>query len=181
MEENLKSQWRKWMGYIYDYLPTKYEASKRDWAIRRYVWNFKEGKGSETAAKMVADRIRKQFGEESQEITLACIPASTEEKTVKRYQSFAAEVCRLLGCKNAFEHIRVEGERLAIHERNEGKKLQSVQVISFDNSFFAGKKVVVFDDILTRGYSYARFACQLERMGANVLGGIFLARTLNVG
>ena len=111
MEENLKSQWRKWMGYIYDYLPTKYEATKRDWAVRRCVWNFKEGKGSEAAAKMVADRIRKQFGEECQNITLACIPASTEEKTVTRYQSFAAEVCRLLGCKNAFDYIRVEGER----------------------------------------------------------------------
>ena len=38
--------------------------------------------------------------------------------------------------------------------------------------------MVVFDDILTTGTSYARFACTLEKMGAKVLGGYFLGRTL---
>lgn len=35
-----------------------------------------------------------------------------------------------------------------------------------------------FDDVLTQGYSYARFACALEKMGAAVLGGYFLGKTI---
>ena len=39
------------------------------------------------------------------------------------------------------------------------------------------RSVVVFDDVITKGLSYATYANQLESLGANVLGGIFLART----
>lgn len=44
--------------------------------------------------------------------------------------------------------------------------------------FFKGKKCLVFDDILTQGHSYARFACALETLGAEVLGGYFLGKTI---
>lgn len=37
---------------------------------------------------------------------------------------------------------------------------------------------MVFDDVLTQGHSYARFACALEKMGAEVLGGYFLGKTI---
>ncbi|MBS5217835.1 MAG: hypothetical protein KHY61_07065, partial [Sutterella wadsworthensis] len=36
--------------------------------------------------------------------------------------------------------------------------------------FFRGKKILVFDDILTKGFSYARFACQLEKIGGHPSG-----------
>ena len=48
----------------------------------------------------------------------------------------------------------------------------------FDKRFFKGKKCLVFDDILTQGHSYARFACALETLGAEVLGGYFLGKTI---
>jgi orotate phosphoribosyltransferase len=51
-------------------------------------------------------------------------------------------------------------------------------VIEFDKDFFRGKKILVFDDILTKGFSYARFACQLEKIGGEVLGGFFLGKTV---
>ncbi|MDY2641021.1 MAG: ribose-phosphate pyrophosphokinase, partial [Mediterranea sp.] len=76
------------------------------------------------------------------------------------------------------EAITVSGQRLAIHEVREGKQLRSTQVINFDNSFFAGKEVVVFDDVITQGRSYAKFACAIEALGASVVGGIFLGRTI---
>ena len=76
--------------------------------------------------------------------------------------------------------IRVEGERLAIHETKCGKSITTVNTISFDKEFFNGKRVVLFDDVITRGFSYARFACELEYFGAEILGGYFLGRTLNL-
>ena len=69
-------------------------------------------------------------------------------------------------------------ERLAIHETKCSKNLENVQTIDFDTEFFNGKKVLVFDDILTKGFSYARFALQLEKFGAEILGGFFLGKTI---
>jgi orotate phosphoribosyltransferase len=53
------------------------------------------------------------------------------------------------------------------------------KIIGFSGfQFFNGKRVVLFDDVITRGFSYARFACELESFGAEVVGGYFLGRTL---
>ena len=146
--ESMLNQCRKYMFNFFDYLPTKYQASARDWQVRKYVWAFKDGKCAVSAAQLVAKKIREQFGTSVSDMVFVCIP--------------------------------VEGERLAIHESKSGKHVNNVQVINFDKEFFKGKKVLVFDDVITRGYSYARFACHLEMLGASVLGGMFLAKTLFV-
>lgn len=176
--ESWKNQWSKFMFSFFDYLPTKYEANNREWAIRKMIWEFKDGKRSLAVAELVAKKIREQFGSECENVTLACIPASSSAKNILRYKVFAEEVARLTGCQNAYQAIEIEGGRLAIHEAKGAKIVQDVEVIKFDERFFKGKKVLVFDDILTQGTSYARFACALENMGAEVLGGYFLGRTL---
>lgn len=174
-------QWSKMMYNFFDYLPTKYKnASKREWDIRRMIWDFKDGKRSLSVAALVAEKMIKFFGSEVQNIVFACIPASSEEKNNIRYKIFADEVCRLTGAENAFNHIHVIGERLAIHETRCSKNITSVQTIDFDKDFFNGKKVLVFDDILTRGFSYAKFSCMVENFGASVIGGFFLGKTLNL-
>lgn len=50
------------MVTFFDYLPTKYEANKREWAVRKLVWDFKDGKRWQVVADMVAKRMRAQFG-----------------------------------------------------------------------------------------------------------------------
>lgn len=176
--EMYKKQWAKFMFSFFDYLPTRYEANKQEWKIRKMIWDFKEGKRSIKVAEMVAKKIREQFGAKTNEITFACIPASAEVANQKRYEAFSNEVCRLAGTINAFTAIRIEGERLAVHESRSSKVVNTVQVLDIDKNFFAGKKVLVFDDILTQGYSYACFSCALESYGAEVLGGYFLGRTI---
>ena len=176
--ETWKNQWSKFMYSFFDYLPTKYEANKREWAIRKMIWDFKDGKRSTPVAELIAKKMREQFGADCENVTLVCVPASSSEKNELRYKTFATEVERLTRCINAFQAIAIEGGRLAIHESKGSKTVQDVEVIKFDQSFFKGKKVIVFDDILTTGISYARFACALENMGAKVLGGYFLGRTL---
>lgn len=107
-------------------------------------------------------------------VFLAC----TAVANAIRYEEFAEEVCRLTGATNAYKAITIEGERLAVHENQNGKNIESVHIIKFNRDFFNGKKVLLFDDIITRGFSYARFACEIENFGAEVLGGYFLGRTL---
>ena len=163
--KDFEKQWCKLMYNFFDYLPTKYkQATKRDWEIRRLIWEFKDGKRSMSVAKMVAEKLIQLFGNEAQNIVFACIPASSEQRNFTRYKVFADE--------------HVHGERLAIHETKCSKNLENVQTIDFDKEFFNGKKILVFDDILTQGYSYAKFSCMLERFGASVIGGFFLGKTL---
>lgn len=176
--EAWRVQWSKFMVNFFDYLPTKYEANKREWAVRKMIWDFKDGKRSLKVAELVAKKMREQFGAEVENVTFVCIPASSVEKNEIRYKTFAKEVARLTGCKNAYNAITIEGGRLAIHETKSSKTVQDVEVIKFDSSFFQGKKVLLFDDILTQGHSYARFACALEKLGAEVLGGYFLGKTI---
>ena len=123
-------------------------------------------------------RFSWERGADVENVTLVCIPASSAAKTETRYKVFAEEVARLTGCENGNRGITIEGERLAIHETRTSKRLQSVEVIRLDKDYFQGKYVLVFDDVLTQGHSYARFACELEKVGAEVLGGYFLGKTI---
>lgn len=178
IKEEYKKQWSKLMFSFFDYLPTKYEANKSEWNIRRMIWDFKDGKRSLSVAELVAKKIREQFGATTSGVVLACIPASSNEANAARYETFSNEVARLAGVGNAYQAITIEGERLAIHETKCAKKVETVQLIRFDQDFFKGKKVLIFDDIVTNGFSYARFACMLESFGAEVIGGYFLGKTL---
>lgn len=45
------------------------------------------------------------------------------------------------------------------------------------STLLPGKKVVIFDDLITSGRSAEAFRQMLEEAGAEVLGGIFLAET----
>ena len=120
-------QWSKLMYAFFDYLPTRYrQVSPHDWDVRRLIWGFKEGRNSLQVARLVADKMVRTFGKEAENIVFCCIPASSGAKNKIRYRDFSAEVCRLTGAVNAYDHIKVSGERLAIHESKSGKRVQNV-------------------------------------------------------
>ena len=82
------------------------------------------------------------------------------------------------GTENGYEHVRVCGERKTIHDNRKNEdEVRKANVVEFDEPFFDNKMVLVFDDVITKGLSYAKYANQLERLGACVIGGMFLART----
>lgn len=178
--ESWRKQWHKPMEFIYDYKPMRItEVSRHDWDVRRLIWSFKDGMTSEWCAQIVAKRLITRFAGRLHNVVFACIPASSEEKNAIRYKRFAEKVAELTGCINGYEAVRVEGSRLAIHEHREGKRIENTQTIELNREFFKGKEVIVFDDVLTLGKSYAKFACALEGIGASVIGGIFLGRTVS--
>lgn len=49
--------------------------------------------------------------------------------------------------------------------------------VSTDPDFFAGKNVILFDDLITTGATAEEFAAELAAVDANVIGGLFLSRT----
>ena len=176
--QTLAAQFCKPMLSLYDYVPMRFEATPREKQIRSLIWDFKDGKRTKQVAAIVAAKILEKFGSFAENIVFACVPASSADRTETRYRDFCEEVARLSGCINGYNAIRVEGQRLAVHETRYGKAIKNTEVISFNADFFNGARVLVFDDVLTRGNSYATFANALEELGAEVLGGLFLGKTV---
>jgi predicted amidophosphoribosyltransferase len=111
-------------------------------------------------------------------IVFSPVPASTSMKNEIRYKAFCERVCELTGAINGYEHVSISKERRPLHKnRKQELDIRKEENIVFDSAFFNGKCVLVFDDIITKGISYATYAHQLESNGANVIGGVFLART----
>lgn len=179
LDESILRQLRKIKVCFVKYYPVRIKnVGEEQQAARQLVWNFKDGKEFEQVALKTAAELKVQFGEKVAEVVFCPVPASSAEKNELRYKAFSERVCELSGVVNGYNHISVQGERLAVHEHhNTEKSISKVQIIDFDEAFFKGKKCLCFDDIITRGVSYATFANQLEQFGAEVLGGFFLGRT----
>ena len=156
IDESLKKQLSKKMVHFLKYFPVRIKNVGEDAvAARNLIWAFKDSRDDayEKVAQMTADQNQ------------------------SRYARFCERVSELTGIANGFTHVKVLSDRLAIHEHCHDKSVSRTQVIDFDAEYFNGKNVLVMDDVVTTGTSYALFANQLETFGANVLGGFFLCRT----
>lgn len=173
----LQKQLDKPQVWFCKYFPARIRnVSEREIADRKLVFDFKDGRAYEEVAQRTAANMTERYGTLCTNIVFSPVPASTNKKNEIRYKAFCQRVCELTGAINGYDHVSVSGERLTIHEnRKAEKEVRKVNVIEFDSAFFNGRSVVVFDDVIT--LSYATYANQLESLGANVLGGIFLART----
>ena len=175
--------------YLLDYYPTtvEFEADDDEWDDRWTVWIFKNdpGKTPEEAHQRVLNRVvpkfvgllKDTFGEESLKyLTLVCIPASTEEKNNARYKEFSERLCQETGIENGFSHIHLTRDRVA---KREGGNADDVSIAnySFDDSFFNGKRVILLDDIITKGNSMRIAKAKLEKLGAQVICGLSVGKT----
>ena len=86
--ESMLNQCRKYMFNFFDYLPTKYQASARDWQGRKFVWAFKDGKCAVSAAQLVAKKIREQFGRQRVTWCLSVSQPAASEKMKSDTESF---------------------------------------------------------------------------------------------
>lgn len=182
INENLKKQLAKKMHHFVKYFPVRIKNVGED-AIenRKLVWGFKDADREITlkVAHMTASYLLNEFGERLKNIVFVCIPASTCEQNENRYRFFCEQVCSLAGVMNGFSHIRILADRPSVHE-NRKKHTHadfSERLMKFDEDFFKEKDVLIYDDVVTTGMSYAGLAERLEFLGANVLGGLFLSRT----
>src|SRR5574344_761497 len=90
---------------------------------------------------MTASSMLQQYGAACSTIVFTPVPASTPQKNEIRYKAFCERVCELTGAINGYEHVRVCGERLAIHEnRKAEKEIRKVNIIEFDEEWFNGDR-----------------------------------------
>lgn len=174
-------------SYLLNYYPTTcdFEATEAEWDDRWTVWNFKNTPGKTSATEhmsalnnvlpQIKARLIATFGKESLKyLTLVCIPASSAVKTERRYKEFSNRLCNETGMENSYDKIRVISSS---SEKKFGGSGITTDNVSFDSSFFRGKYVLLFDDVITRGDSMLRFKHKMEALGAIVVGGFSIGKT----
>ena len=173
--------------YLLNYYPTTCasEATESEWSDRWTVWNFKNTPGKTSSADhraaldnvipRVKSKLTATFGKDSlKHLTLVCIPASTATKTERRYKEFSRRLCSETGMENSYDKIQVVSSS---SEKKFGGSGISTDNLSFDGSFFRGKYVLLFDDVITKGDSMLRFKRKMEDLGAIVVGGMSIGKT----
>jgi orotate phosphoribosyltransferase len=75
---------------------------------------------------------------------------------------------------NGYGYISIESGAAAKHLGGDGHTQ-----LSFDRSFFKGKRVVLCDDIKTSGKSLQRMRQQLESLGATVVCALTIGVTVH--
>ncbi len=189
------SNWNTLVGtfkyfYFYNYYPYKldkeygFQPTIREQNVRKLIWNFKNNKEKgitdfqhqnalNVFIPLMSKFLRKTFGDNLTNITLVCIPASTKKMNEDRYKEFSSVLCNTLGMINAYDYIKIESDRVARHEGGVGVQAD----ISFDESFFRNKNILIFDDVITKGNSMIRFYREMTRLGANVICGLAIGKT----
>lgn len=166
---------------LMNYMPKRYlrKASFETLVDDSLVWDFKDGKewATKKAAKMIAQALSTR---DLKNVVFLCIPASCQRTYVRRCKKFSEMVCEKCGATDGFSYVNVFGKR----QKNHNHYFLQEQLGTDDNyhineQAIKGKKVILFDDVVTTGKSAAKFKEHLEEMGAEVTLSIFLAKTKN--
>lgn len=178
--KNCVSSWDTVRGvphyFFYYYYPTRFtDISADSYNARKLIYNFKDGVAHNTVKDLIVGKIRSTFNQSDiSKMCFACIPASTKSVHQSRYKVFSQEVCRELGMADAYDYITITKEKTPSHlGGNDSAEY------SYDRSFFNGKFVVLFDDIVTRGDSVSSMKTELEALGAKVVCAVSIGRTFS--
>ena len=179
----IKGQEDKELSSFLRYYPTRIKNVGIDGVFdRQTIFDFKDGCNQPQVAQFVAKELVRKFGRKIGKVVFSCVPASSQERNETRNKAFSALVCQLSGAIDGFSHVKVNGERSAVHgtkmkKEVRAKRLEESNTIEVDASFFKNKIVCVWDDVVTTGTSFCAYAAQLESVGAHVTNGIFLGKT----
>lgn len=169
---------------MYYYYPTTcdWQANKQEWDVRKKIWNFKydPAKTSELEHKAALESVlrdsekvlRHFFGSYTSKLTLVCIPASTKQINILRYEEFSNRLCATLNMINGYSFIKIEEDVTPKHLGGNGKRR-----LSLYRPFYKNKNILLFDDVVTSGRSIRNFKHQLELYGANVIGALTIGKT----
>ena len=163
--------------YTLEYLPTRYVASDNDWNNRHAVWDFKDGICHESIANDMVEIIKHIADGHESEYIICFIPASTTDKTTRRYGTVSRKLADRTGVKTSLCAISKTSDTESGHIS--GKSSNPTTDFVFDNNCFNGKKVILIDDVITRGRTFTDTAVKLINKGAESVVGLFVAKTVN--
>ena len=160
--------------YFMDYLPIRFNSTDEQIEDREDIFRFKDGYRVNRIYKGFADGITRLADAD----TVVCfVPASTAAKTKRRYEKVAKYLQGQTGIECSCTAIQkpIDGESGHVA----GKTSNPAAEFTFDPNVFFGKKVILVDDVVTRGTTLESTARQLKRYGAKEVIGLVAGRTIN--
>ena len=169
--------------FLYYYVPVKYQHDK-EYSFTQEVetschkiWNFKDGIDQEWAIDAVTEvlalRPYSYNGKSHPKLTFVCIPASTIDSNNQRFKYFSAAICERLYLNNGFDHIKIVKEKTPKHISG----VESESELEIDPFFFAGKDIILFDDVVTKGHSMQKLMQKLQAVNAKTVLCLSLGKT----
>ena len=163
---------------ILEYIPKKYVGlSNQQLQDRQAVYSFKDGRCPENVKAKLLGKVRNIVSGNPASWVVCFIPASTKEKHMRRYGSLASYLRANLGCEVCIDGIDVAYDRESGHMS--GKTGNPTENMTFNPSRFQGKKVVLIDDVRTRGLTFSMTADEMMNLGAAEVYGVFIAQTIH--
>lgn len=161
---------------IGEYLPVRYEATIKQLQDRDMCFSFKDGFLSTTVKEAFLKKAYEVTSGNKLGWTICFIPASTGEKTRRRFSKLAT----------AFREAGYSVKENAIFNKYDteaghinGKSDNPISSFGFDKKSVIGQKIILIDDIITRGTTFNMAADKLETLGASSVIGLFFAKTIN--
>ena len=171
-------------NYFFEYVPKAYFdlcVDKAQQSVNnRFVYDFKAGDraAAQLCAQWLVRYLTSQYGTLLKDFVVVFAPCSSQAKYNNRF-GYLAALLNASGITTANEHMSIFGERKPIHNGGAHFVAEDVYHVSLDGSYFKGKNVILFDDLLTSGKTIEAFRAKLEQAGAYVEREIFLARTVH--
>jgi predicted amidophosphoribosyltransferase len=163
---------------ILEYIPKRYIGlSNKQLQDRNAVYSFKNGNCPQYAKELLLERIKTKTSSDPSSWVVCFIPASTKAKHLRRYSELSSYLNANLRCPVVLDGIDVAYDRESGHLS--GKSNNPSENMSFNESRFKGKKVVLIDDVRTRGTTFQTVADKMSNLGAQTVYGIFLAQTIH--
>ena len=163
---------------VLEYIPKKYVGlSSKQMQDRQAVYSFKDGNCPQYVKEQVLDRIQDKIAGGPSSWVVCFIPASTKQKHICRYSALAAYLNSNLSCD-----VRIDGIDVAYDKDSgymTGKTGNPIENMRFNPEVFRGKKVILVDDVRTRGTTFNMTADKMSALGAVTVFGVFVAQTIH--
>lgn len=171
--------------FLHNYYPVKrFSWNSLDFEsanFRSNLFKFKNGT-SQIVTHMFAQEIIEAINRlapnfNSSDYAFLAVPASTEDKTTKRY-SLLLEILKQQFLRATFlnDYVTFTGERPAQHLSK--NRIEDISGHFYMTGDVSGKTVIIFDDITTTGRSMADMKYKLKLMGATGCICLSLGKTV---
>ena len=166
------------LKYILEYIPSRYVGlNAKQQQVRKAVWNFKDGSCSDELRKRILDSVSSSISGNGASFQVCFLPASTKEKTIRRYSTLANYLCANLECEVRLDAIINAYDTESGHlNRKNGCPTEN---LTFRRDIVKGKRVILIDDVITRGLTFNTAADKLMEAGAASVQGVFIAKTVH--